>query len=125
MAALNSTVTVSADSYSCTGAESSTVGPNPCVFTAGAPSGSFQVPSGVSPGTYNVYIDQTNTTPLPGNGPNDSYQTARGTSLGTAESVTPIVIGTAPSITSGASTRSRRARPAPSPSPRPRPRRPG
>ena len=85
----NSTVTVTPASYVCTGAESNTVGPNPCTFTAGAPTGSFTVPSGLAPGTYNVYIDESNTTPLPGNGPNDSYQTARGTSLGTAESVTP------------------------------------
>ena len=49
----------------------------------GQPTGSFQVPSGLAPGTYNVYIDESNTTPLPGNGPNDAYQTARGTSLGT------------------------------------------
>jgi hypothetical protein len=101
---VNSTVSIPADTYACTGAESATVGPNPCVFTPGRPTGSFQVPSGLSPGTYNIYIDETNTTPLPGNGPNDSYQTARGTNLGTAESVTPIVIGTAPSVTSAANT---------------------
>ena len=101
---VDSTVTIPADTYACTGAESATVGPNPCTFTAGQPTGSFQVPSGLTPGTYNVYIDETNTTPLPGNGPNDSYQTARGTNLGTAESVTPIVIGTVPSITSANNT---------------------
>jgi hypothetical protein len=97
---VGSTVAIGADSYACTGAESATVGPNPCTFTAGSPSGSFQIPSGLAPGTYNIYIDESNTTPLPGNGPNDSYQTARGTSLGTAESVSSIVVGTAPSITS-------------------------
>ena len=70
----------------------------------GAPTGSFQVPAGLSPGTYNVYIDETNVTPLPGNGPNDAYQTARGTSLGTAESVTQLVIGTPPSVTSANNT---------------------
>ncbi|MGB7052007.1 MAG: putative Ig domain-containing protein [Acidimicrobiales bacterium] len=101
---VDSTVTIPADTYACTGAESATVGPNPCTFTAGQPTGSFQVPSGLTPGTYNVYIDETNTTPLPGNGPNDSYQTARGTNLGTAESATPIVIGTVPSITSANNT---------------------
>ncbi len=97
---VDSTVTIPAYAYACTGAESDTVGPNPCTFTPGQPTGSFQVPSGLSPGTYNLYIDETNTTPLPGNGPNDSYQTSRGTSLGTAESVTPLVVGTAPTITS-------------------------
>ena len=97
----NSTVAISANSYTCTGAESATVGPNPCVFTPGTPSGSFQIPAGLSPGTYNVYIDESDTTPLPGNGPNDAYQTARGTSLGTAESVSSIVVGAAPSISSG------------------------
>jgi large repetitive protein len=101
---VNSTVTIPADAYTCTGAESDTVGPNPCTFTAGQPTGSFQVPAGLTPGTYNVYIDETNTTPLPGNGPSDSYQTARGTNLGTAESVTQLTIGTAPSITSANNT---------------------
>ncbi len=43
-----------------------------------------------APGAYNVYIDESNTTPLPGNGPNDAYQTATGTNLGTVESSTPI-----------------------------------
>ncbi|MFZ0667615.1 MAG: hypothetical protein WAM97_17835 [Acidimicrobiales bacterium] len=89
---LNSTVTISSDSYACTGAESSTVGPNPCTLTVGAPSGTFTVPSNLSAGSYNIYIDESNTTPLPGNGPNDSYQTARGTNLGTAESATSIGI---------------------------------
>ncbi len=101
---VDSTVTIPADTYACTGAQSATVGPNPCTFTPGQPTGSFQVPSGLSPGTYNVYIDESNVTPLPGNGPNDSYQTARGTNLGTAESATPLVVGTAPSITSANST---------------------
>ena len=87
---LNSTVTVGADSYACTGAESSSVGPNPCTMTVGQPTGTFRVPSGLAPGQYNVYIDESNTTPLPGNGPNDNYQTARGTSLGTVEAVAPI-----------------------------------
>ena len=87
---VDSTVTISGDTYVCTGAESATVGPNPCTLTAGVPSGTFQVPSGLALGAYNIYIDESNTTPLPGNGPNDSYQTARGKSLGTAESSTPI-----------------------------------
>ena len=52
------------------------VGPNPCALTVGQPTGTFQVPSGLAPGAYNVYIDESNTTPLPGNGPNDAYQTA-------------------------------------------------
>ena len=77
--------------YACTGAESTTVGPNPCTLTVGQPD---RVPSRCplvsAPGTYNVYIDESNTTPLPGNGPNDAYQTARGTNLGTVESATPI-----------------------------------
>ena len=100
---VNSTVAIPANTYSCTGAESTTVGPNPCTLTPGTPSGSFQVPSGLSPGTYNIYIDETNTSPLPGNGPNDSYQTSRDTSLGTAESANTLVVGTPPSITSAAS----------------------
>ena len=104
MPVVNSTVTIPADTYACTGAESSTVGPNPCTFTPGQPTGSFQVPSGLTPGTYNIYIDETNVTPLPGNGPNDAYQTARGTNLGTAESVTQLVVGTPPSVTSANST---------------------
>ena len=89
---LSSTVTIGANSYACTGAESTTVGPNPCTMTPGQPSGSFKVPSGLAPGSYNIYIDESNTTPLPGNGPNDSYQTAQGTNLGTAESVSPLSI---------------------------------
>jgi hypothetical protein len=89
----SSTVTISANTYVCTGAESNTVGPNPCTLTVGQPSGSFQVPPGLAAGTYNVYVDETNTTPLPGNGPNDAYQTARGTTLGTAESVSQLVVG--------------------------------
>ena len=100
----DSTVAISPVTYACTGAESSTVGPNPCTFTAGSPSGSFQVPPGLSPGVYNVYIDESNTTPLPGNGPNDTFQTTRGTSLGTVESASQLVVGTAPGITSAAST---------------------
>ncbi len=106
----NSTVTIGGNSYACTGAEATPtsatnpgVGPNPCTMTVGQPSGSFQVPAGLASGVYNVYIDESNTTPLPGNGPNDSYQTARGTNLGTAESVTQLVIG-APVFTSGTST---------------------
>jgi hypothetical protein len=95
-----SSVTIPANTYACTGAESSSVGPNPCVFTPGSPTGTFVVPAGLSPGTYNVYIDEPNTTPLPGNGPSDAYQTARGTSLGTAESVTTLQVGTPPAITS-------------------------
>jgi hypothetical protein len=97
---VGSTVAIGGNSYACTGAESATVGPNPCTLTPGQPTGSFQVPSGLAPGTYNVYIDESNTTSLPGNGPNDSYQTARGTSLGTAESVSTLVVGTAPTISS-------------------------
>ncbi len=86
----SSTVAINADAYACTGAESTTVAPNPCTLTVGQPTGSFTVPSGLAPGIYNVYIDESNTTPLPGNGPNDAYQTARGTSLGTVESATPL-----------------------------------
>ena len=97
----SSTVTIPANTYVCTGAESNTVGPNPCTMTPGQPTGSFQLPSNLSTGSYNIYIDESNTTPLPGNGPNDSYQTTTGHSLGTVESTTPITIGTAPSITSG------------------------
>ena len=100
---VNSTVTIPGNQYVCTGAESATVGPNPCTMTPGQPTGSFQIPSGLAPGTYNVYIDETNTTPLPGNGPNDAYQTARGTNLGTAESVTQIAVGP-PVFSSAAST---------------------
>ena len=74
---VNSTVTIGANSYVCTGAESTTVGPNPCTMTPGQPTGTFQVPSSLASGAYNIYIDETNTTPLPGNGPNDAYQTAR------------------------------------------------
>ena len=99
----NSTVTIPANTYVCTGAESNTVGPNPCTMTPGQPTGTFQVPAGLAPGAYNVYLDETNTTPLPGNGPNDAYQTARGTSLGTAESVTSLFVGP-PVFTSAAST---------------------
>jgi hypothetical protein len=100
---VNSTVTIPGNQYVCTGAQSTTVGPNPCTMTPGQPTGSFQIPSGLAAGLYNVYIDETNTTPLPGNGPNDAYQTARGTNLGTAESVTQIAVGP-PAFTSAAST---------------------
>ena len=58
----------------------------------GQPTGSFQVPGGLAPGTYHVYIDESNTTPLPGNGPNDAYQTARGTNLGTVQSATTFTV---------------------------------
>ncbi len=92
VAVTNSTVTISSIKYTCTGAESTTVGPNPCTLSVGAPSGTFQIPSGLAAGAYNIYVDESNTTPLPGNGPNDAYQTARGTSRGTAESSTPITI---------------------------------
>jgi uncharacterized repeat protein (TIGR01451 family) len=87
---VNSTVTINQDSYACTGAESTTVGPNPCSLTVGQPAGTFQVPSGLAAGAYNVYIDESNTTPLPGNGPNDAYQTARGTNLGTVQSASQL-----------------------------------
>ena len=79
------------------------MGPNPCTMTPGRPTGTFQVPAGLAPGAYNLYIDETNTTALPGNGPNDAYQTALGTSLGTAESVTSLFVGP-PVFTSAAST---------------------
>jgi hypothetical protein len=103
--ATSSTVSISPDTYVCSGAETNTDPPNPCVFTPGAPSGSFTVPAGLTPGvTYNVYIDETNTTPLPGNGPNDAYQTARATNLGTAEAVTTLQVGQPPAFTSSAAT---------------------
>jgi Putative Ig domain len=101
--ATTSTVTIGANQYVCTGAESATVGPNPCTMNVGQITGSFTVPASLTPGTYNVYIDETNATPLPGNGPNDAYQTARGTNLGTAESATQLVVGP-PVFTSGSST---------------------
>ena len=75
---VNSTVTIPANTYACTGAESTTVGPNPCTLTVGQPTGHLPGSERTGPGAYNVYIDESNTTPLPGNGPNDSYQTARG-----------------------------------------------
>ncbi len=84
------TVTIPGNTYTCTGAESTTVGPNPCTLTVGQPAGTFQLPAGLAPGTYNVDIDESNTTPLPGNGPNDAYQTARGSTLGTVESATQL-----------------------------------
>ncbi len=87
---LNSTVTIPASTYACTGAESNTVGPNPCTLTVAQPTGTFEIPPNLVPGAYNLYIDESNTTPLPGNGPNDSYQTAVGTNLGTVESTTPV-----------------------------------
>jgi len=87
---VNSTVAIGGNSYACTGAESTTVGPNPCTLTVGRPTGTFQIPSNLAPGAYNLYIDESNTTSLPGNGPNDSYQTAAGRNLGTVEATTPI-----------------------------------
>ena len=99
----DSTVTIGADSYACTGAESTSVGPNPCTLTVGDPTGTFQVPGGLAPGSYNVYIDESNTTPLPGNGPNDAYQTARGTNLGTAQSVTSFTVDPLVSVQAGTS----------------------
>ena len=89
----SSTVTIPANTYVCTGAESTTVGPNPCTLTVGQPTGSFKVPSSLTPGAYNLYIDESNTSPLPGNGPNDSYQTTAGRNLGTVESSTPLFVG--------------------------------
>ncbi len=88
----NSTITIGGNTYACTGAESTTVGPNPCTLSVGQPTGSFQVPSNLAPGAYNLYIDESNTSPLPGNGPNDSYQTATGRNLGTVEATTPITV---------------------------------
>ena len=102
MPVVNSTVTIPANTYVCTGAESTTVGPNPCTLTPGQPTGTFQIPAGLTAGNYNLYIDESNTTPLPGNGPNDAYQTALGTSLGTAESVTPIAISLSSTTTTPA-----------------------
>ena len=49
--------------------------------------------------TYNLYVDESDTTPLPGNGPNDAYQTSRSTSLGTAESSTPITVASPLALT--------------------------
>jgi hypothetical protein len=96
---VTSNVSISPVTYAC-GQASSSVPPNPCTFTAGTVTGSFTVPSNMAPGAYNVYIDESNTTPLMGNGPNDSYQTARSTSKGTAESATSFTVATPPSITS-------------------------
>ena len=67
----------------------------------GQPTGSFQVPGGLAPGTYHIYIDESNTTPLPGNGPNDAYQTARGTSLGTVQSATTFTVDPLVSVQAG------------------------
>ncbi len=98
----SSAVTIPANTYVCTGAESTTVGPNPCTLTVGKPTGTFQVPSSLTPGAYNLYIDESNTSALPGNGPNDAYQTTAGRSLGTVESVTPLFVGN-PVFTSASS----------------------
>ncbi len=97
---VDSTVTIPANTYACTGAESNTAAPNPCTLTVGQPTGTFSLPEGLQAGNYNIYIDESNTTPLPGNGPNDAYQTARGTTLGTVESSTPIQVPQAASTTS-------------------------
>ncbi len=96
---VGSTVTIPANTYACTGAESNTAAPNPCTLTVGQPTGTFSLPAGLQAGSYNVYIDESNTTPLPGNGPNDAYQTALGTTLGTVESSTPIQVPQAASTT--------------------------
>jgi len=47
-------------------------------------------PRAFASGLYNVYIDEANTTPLMGNGPNDAFQTASGLSLGTDEATTTV-----------------------------------
>lgn len=91
-----STVSISANTYVCAGAESTTVGPNPCRLTPGQLTGSFTVPTSLAPGSYNVYIDETNMTPLPGNGPDDGYQTTQGTNLGTAESTSTLYFSFVP-----------------------------
>ena len=44
------------------------------------------MPSNLAPGTYNVYVDADNTTPLPGNGPNDPSQANGINCVGTAPS---------------------------------------
>ena len=100
----DSTVSIPSNTYVCTGAESTTVGPNPCTLTVGQPTGSFTVPASLAPGTYNVYVDESNTTPLPGNGPNDSYQTTTGRNLGTVESSTPFTVTSPLSVTETALT---------------------
>jgi len=99
VAATSSTVQISGVTYAC-GQASSSVAPNPCTFTPGQISGSFTVPASLTAGAYNVYVDESNTTPLMGNGPNDSYQTARGTNRGTAESVTSITVAGGLALTS-------------------------
>jgi uncharacterized repeat protein (TIGR01451 family) len=57
---------------------------SPC--TAADIGGTFQVPSNLAPGTYNVYVDADNTTALPGNGPNDTRQAAPVNCVGTSPS---------------------------------------
>ena len=55
-----------ANSYICTGPESGTVGPQLSQhlhLVARATVGNFQVPPGLTPGSYNLYIDESNTTP--------------------------------------------------------------
>jgi len=73
----------------------------PVRLHTGRASGSFTVPAGLTAGLYNVYIDEANTTPLMGNGPNDAYQTASGHSLGTDEATTTVNVVDPPTITSG------------------------
>ena len=52
------------------GAGGNTNNTNPC--SNADIGGTFKVPASLTPGTYNVYVDAMDTTPLPGNGPNDS-----------------------------------------------------
>ena len=71
----------------------------------------------MAPGTYNVYLDAPNTTPLPGNGPNDAYQTAQGTNLGTDEAVTQLDVEGVSLVKSTTSTGFGDGRATPSPTP--------
>jgi hypothetical protein len=112
---VSSNVTLWASTYNCTGTSTTTNGniapcnleiggknPNYAGDSAGtaAISGSFTVPSNLTPGTYNVYVDALNNTPLPGNGPVDASiypaspngQTDPSIALGTDEAVTQITV---------------------------------
>ena len=90
---VDSTVTIPADTYVCTGAESHHRRAQPVHLDRGSADRVLPDPSGLAPGTYNVYIDESQHHAAAGQRPQRRLPDGRGTSLGTAESSTQIVVG--------------------------------
>ena len=96
-----SSLSVTAAQYNCTGGGGGSTAPGPAISCSapvqGVMSGTITIPSGLAPGSYNVYIDQPNTNPIAGEnntGYNDGLSDAGFTAV---ESSTPITVG--PTVT--------------------------